>query len=139
VIPLIGIHIKKRRKELRLSREELAELIGVTGNSLYRWETGERSPSDENKRKLARALGVSLAYLLGETDDLSLQDAQSKNYLIDTMNNSGTANVANRMDAPPPEVISISVGDIRMEFPKGTPADVIGKAIESARKGRNEE
>jgi transcriptional regulator with XRE-family HTH domain len=117
-----------------LKNSFIARELGVNANTVWRWSAGISEPKDETKQKLAKMLDVPISYLFENSDDSALQDEQSKNCLIDTMNNSGTANVANRMDTPPPEVISINVGDIRMEFPKGTPADVIGKAIESARK-----
>lgn len=32
--------LKKRRENLRLTQKELAELLGVKENTVYRWESG---------------------------------------------------------------------------------------------------
>lgn len=57
-----------RLKELRdhsgLSQGELAKLLNVHTSQLSRWEKGERQPSLGQKMSLARALGVTLDYLL---------------------------------------------------------------------------
>jgi transcriptional regulator with XRE-family HTH domain len=126
----LGEKIKEAREDAGLTQDGLAEQLHIDKNTVWRWEKNKRHPHYRKLQQIAHVLEINLAELVAETDYIT-----PKNYLIDTMNNSGTANVANQMDTPPPEVISISVGDIRMEFPKGTPADVIGRAIESARKG----
>ena len=52
-----------RRKFQGLSQETLAEHVGVTPNTTYRWERGESEPSATQRRPLAEALDVSLARL----------------------------------------------------------------------------
>lgn len=37
--------IQKRRERIGISREALADRIGVTSTTLYRWETGRVNPS----------------------------------------------------------------------------------------------
>lgn len=59
-------NIRKRRGEtLRV----VAEAIGVSVNTVWRWEAGQQNPSDEMKRRLSSHFGVSISYLLGETDE----------------------------------------------------------------------
>ena len=65
------------RKEKKISQQELAEMAGIHPNVLGRYERGEASPSVEMASKLSNALGVSLDYLVGNTDvelDKSLMD-----------------------------------------------------------------
>lgn len=64
-----GHEIRQLRKNLRLSQEGLANLIGVSRSAVYDWERNAYSPEGENLVYLAKALGVSVAYLIGETDD----------------------------------------------------------------------
>jgi SOS-response transcriptional repressor LexA len=64
----LGERIKERRRVLGYTRTQLAEKIGVIPNSLYRWESGQRVPGDEDKKRLAEILGVSVAYLIGESE-----------------------------------------------------------------------
>ncbi len=56
----IGSKIKKIRKELRLSRTEFAELLGISLSAVAMYETGERIPRDEIKYKISRLAGTSV-------------------------------------------------------------------------------
>ncbi len=52
------------RKLNKLTQEELAEKVGVSRQSLSKWETGESSPDIEKSAALAEALNVSLDELV---------------------------------------------------------------------------
>ena len=68
----IGELIRKRREELGLSQEELAERLNVSRQSVSKWETGLAAPSRRNMEDLARALGFELRdelVLAGQSDD----------------------------------------------------------------------
>jgi transcriptional regulator with XRE-family HTH domain len=57
-------------RELRnLSQSELAENAGFQASAISHFETGGRSPSFDNLKKLANALNVTTDYLLGRTED----------------------------------------------------------------------
>jgi transcriptional regulator with XRE-family HTH domain len=60
--------ITELRKEKKITREKLGELIGTSGAIIGRYEREERVPSVEIARKMAEALGVSLDYLVGNTE-----------------------------------------------------------------------
>ena len=64
----IGEKIKARREEKGMKRPELAGLIEIDPNTLYRYENGSIGIKDDMKRKIARALGVSVAYLMDDGD-----------------------------------------------------------------------
>ena len=40
------------KNELNLTREQLAELLGVTANTVWNWETGRTTPFPENRKKI---------------------------------------------------------------------------------------
>lgn len=62
----IGDRIKSRRKELGMSAEELAERIGKSAATIYRYEKGDISKVDsEILMPIADALQTSPAYLMG--------------------------------------------------------------------------
>lgn len=63
---MIGSKIKLRRKELGLSQTELAKSIGVSKQTLYKYETGivTNIPSDKIEL-IAQKLDTSPAYLMG--------------------------------------------------------------------------
>ena len=47
-----------------LSQEELAQLTGVSRQSVTKWETGQSAPDLDRLVELADVLGVSLDFLL---------------------------------------------------------------------------
>ena len=67
----IGARIRKRRELLGLSREELAEQLGVTAKFIGDIEYGEKGVSMKNLYRLKQILGVGADFLLeGAEDDL---------------------------------------------------------------------
>jgi transcriptional regulator with XRE-family HTH domain len=61
--------LRKARDDSGLSQSELADRVKVQPPVISHFETGKRSPSVITLRRLADALGVSVDYLLGRTDD----------------------------------------------------------------------
>ncbi len=61
-----GKAIRRRRRELDLSQEELAERAELHQTYISDIERGGRNPSLENVEKLARALEISIARLFTE-------------------------------------------------------------------------
>jgi y4mF family transcriptional regulator len=56
----IGQAVKNRRKNLGITQPHLAELAGVSVNTLYKIERGEANPTLEVVAKLADVLGMEL-------------------------------------------------------------------------------
>ena len=56
----IGLAIKIRRKELKINQPYLAELAGISLNTLYKLERGQGNPSLEVLNKLAAVLGMEI-------------------------------------------------------------------------------
>jgi y4mF family transcriptional regulator len=56
----IGIAVRNRRKELGITQPHLAELAGVSTNTLYKLEKGQGNPTLEILNKLAEVLGMEL-------------------------------------------------------------------------------
>ena len=61
--------IKQMRVSKRMKQEELAKILNVSQASLSGYETGKYEASLETYKFLADYFGVSLDYLLGNTDD----------------------------------------------------------------------
>ncbi len=49
-------NIQKRREELGMSREELAEKAGISSTAIWRIETGKREPLASTLGMIAKAL-----------------------------------------------------------------------------------
>ena len=60
----LGQQIFRLRQERRMSQEQVAEHIGVSRQSVAKWESGQALPDLENLIKLRTALGVSFETLL---------------------------------------------------------------------------
>jgi transcriptional regulator with XRE-family HTH domain len=61
--------LRRTREAKGLSQADLAAKTGLQPAAVSHFETGQRSPSFENLRKLADALSVSVDYLLGRIDE----------------------------------------------------------------------
>lgn len=44
--------LEQTRRELNITQQELADFVGVSRYTVYRWETGECEPSKQNKERL---------------------------------------------------------------------------------------
>lgn len=64
-----GEEIRARRKHLGFSQGGFAERLGVSRSAVYEWERGKYFPEGENLKNLSEVLGLSIAYIVGETDD----------------------------------------------------------------------
>lgn len=57
---LLGEAIRRRRKELGITQPRLAEIAGVSTNTLYKLERGQGNPSLDVLNKIADVLGMEL-------------------------------------------------------------------------------
>ena len=73
----LGERIGTHRKNLGLSQEQLAELVGVSRQAVTKWETGQSAPSTEHLLKLAAALGTTVDILLASGEPGSAVPADS--------------------------------------------------------------
>lgn len=68
--------IRELRKSKGVKLKEVAEAINIAPSQLSFYETGKRQPRDqETWQKLADYFGVSVAYVMGLTDDKSIKTA----------------------------------------------------------------
>ena len=71
--------IKKIRKDMSLSQEEFSDKIGISIDTIQKWEKGTSTPRISVAENVAHALKVSLAYLLGINDDTKEKHTSSEN------------------------------------------------------------
>ena len=82
-----GQRIAQKRKEIGLSQEALGEELGVSRQSIYKWESDAALPEIDKLVALSRRFGVTVGWLLGveeapeappAPDSRELTDAQLK-------------------------------------------------------------
>jgi y4mF family transcriptional regulator len=56
----VGSAIQKRRKALKITQAHLADLAGISVNSLYKIERGEANPTLDLIEKIANVLGLEI-------------------------------------------------------------------------------
>ena len=69
----LGERIKNQRTRAGLSQERVAELVGVSRQSVTKWESGQSAPSTENLFRLAEIFGTTVDMLLDIPDEKNAQ------------------------------------------------------------------
>lgn len=94
---LFGERLTKAQKDRKVSQEELAKTLGVHAPIIGRYERGEVKPSIEVAANIAEAIGVSLDYLTGLSDqeldsklvkqinELQLLNSDDQQHILKTM------------------------------------------------------
>ena len=70
--------IKECRQVAGMSQKELSNLVGIKDNAISRYETGTCEPRLEMWEKLATALNVTSAYLVGWSDEPQRQAVEKQ-------------------------------------------------------------
>ncbi|MCX5885053.1 MAG: helix-turn-helix transcriptional regulator [Proteobacteria bacterium] len=73
----VGEKIKKRRRELKISQEKLAEILDVTYQQVQRYENGTNKLNVENIQVIADALSVPLSYFFEHYEVSSTMEEKS--------------------------------------------------------------
>lgn len=63
----VGKRIETLRKSKKISQEDLAEKVGVSRMTVYKWESGTSVPNYANMQALARALETTVSFFTDET------------------------------------------------------------------------
>ena len=75
----MGIRIAQRRKELRLTQEQLAEKMGLSLQSISCIELGKKAVRPENLANLCTYLDVTADYVLyGKRNEQQMHDTVAK-------------------------------------------------------------
>lgn len=70
---LLSERIKEERKKAQLSQEQLADKVGVSRQTIYKWENDQAMPDLKNLKKLAETFNVSVENMLDEEASVSTQ------------------------------------------------------------------
>ena len=75
------IRLRDLRAEKNISQRKMAEMFSVSQGTYNNWEQGNTQPAIEQLLELARFFGVSVDYLIGNSDDegyIKIQEVLSK-------------------------------------------------------------
>ena len=65
----IGSYIAKKRREMNLTQEQLAEKLGVSNKTISKWENGKCMPDYSIIQELCETLSISLPELMDGEDE----------------------------------------------------------------------
>ena len=68
-LEIFSKRLRAARESKKLSQNELAEKAGFQPSAISHFETGNRSPSFANLKRLADALDITVDYLLGRAEE----------------------------------------------------------------------
>ena len=75
----MGVRISKRRKEMHLTQEQLAEKMGVSLQTVSCIELGKKAVRPENLANMCKCLEVSTDYILyGKRSEKQMDDTVAK-------------------------------------------------------------
>lgn len=61
--------LKECREKIGISKQEAARRIGISQPAYLRYESGDRKPSLQTTKEIARVLNTSVDYLVGNSAD----------------------------------------------------------------------
>lgn len=70
--------LEQLRYEKELTQQQMADILGITRQAYGNYENGKREPDFITIKKLASFFGVSLDYLLGDSDIRKTSEQHSK-------------------------------------------------------------
>lgn len=117
-----GERIKARRKQLSISADELAERVGVSRSTVFRWENGdvEKIPATD-LNNVAIVLQTTAEYLFGFVDDPDMDLAAARasdNRKTITIQNDDVRILASGMDRMPKADREKALAFVKLMFDK---------------------
>lgn len=75
----IGVRIRRRRKELKLTQKNIADSLQITPSSITQWELGISAPSGKNLINLGKILDCDPEWILsGETEKIEVRESNAE-------------------------------------------------------------
>ncbi|ABP67680.1 transcriptional regulator, XRE family [Caldicellulosiruptor saccharolyticus DSM 8903] len=75
---LFRFRLKELREEKNISRSDLAEILGVSTQTIANYENGHREPNFDTLLKIADYFGVTVDYLIGRSEYRTVEEQFSK-------------------------------------------------------------
>lgn len=105
-----------------MTKKGLAERIGVSPNTIHRYEVGEIAPSDESLQKVSAALEFPMSFFLGaDVDQPRLENASFRGLSSKTARIMGAALQSGTMSYIFDDWISTMYGRVELDLPEFEP------------------
>ncbi|CAB1238934.1 TPA: helix-turn-helix domain-containing protein [Vibrio cholerae] len=78
--------IKQCRIEKNLKQEDVAKALGITTQTLLKWEKGDYEPKVSQLKKLSEIYGVPTCELIDDNESVSSEKMRAKLYLLEQLN-----------------------------------------------------
>ena len=75
---MLGQSIRKLRNELQITQADLAEKLGISLDTMSRWENGRREPRYSDIVKMAEILQTTPSQLLKNAEDIMAKNINSQ-------------------------------------------------------------
>ena len=79
---MLGERLRTFRQRKRLTQGELAKIIGVTRQTIAKWENNERVPDALMAKKLAKELRITADELLGKDENVTMPSKFAKEHYV---------------------------------------------------------
>lgn len=76
------MRIKEAREARGWTQEQLANALGTTQQTIYRWETGAVDPQASKVMAISEALGITVSYIMGYDKKSQNVDTDDEQELI---------------------------------------------------------
>lgn len=119
----VAEYIKTLREEQHLTQaqviESLADLLGrrpVDPTTLWRWETGQRSPRGDTLNGLVKVLGGSVADVADLSSDATATASQGHDRAIRWLRHDQRERINEIVETTPPEELDTIIEELRREY-----------------------
>ena len=90
---MFGLRLKSLRKNKNISQKELAKIVGVAESTIGMYERDVRKPDFELLKKFADFFDVSTDYLLGRTEQKTINERKNEEQEFEEWLNNPDLNV----------------------------------------------
>ena len=74
-----GENLKSALKKKGIAQRGLADVLGCSINTVWRWCNDKQEASDRTKKRLSEILDVTVSYLMGESEDIETETYERDN------------------------------------------------------------
>lgn len=114
-----GNRLKQLRNEKELTGDEFGKLFNVTKSAISNWETRGRFPDEDMLKRLSNYFGVTLDYLLGESDDRLIEN-EVKSFTVKLVQELLNDKIITDPNSIPPEIVDMIVAALKHDIKNST-------------------